>query len=506
MRTIKRESLHLNTEKMKDFVEMCSSYGRERKDWLKKLERRELQALLDNPKKIRDTYVEKGYTSHHGLQARHWKLALEDACDTWTSYWEALFVKLKPKIVKAKMTDKERHYAYWLIKGFSQFSAIMQKKKLELSGKSAKEFAELSDAARQKVHNFIRKNVNKLREKSPTVKKYRVVKFDADCYSVFEHNGKQYVELMSLQPRKRIAVPLKGKTKIEGTITLVLGKENVFIHVSQELEEHDLSKKEKIVAVDFGYTEVMTDNDGERYGTKFGEILTQTSDALNEKTKRRNKIHAIEKKERKRNPKKAKRIRKNNLGRKKLDNTHRKAEASINREVNTAINELIEKKKPDIIVTENLSHVFKFDKSKKINRRLSSWQRGTIQKRVEFKALAEGFCHEQVSAAYSSQLCPRCGYVDNKNRSGDRFCCQHCKYESMADRVAAMNLLERYGDPEILEYMPYAKVETILSNRFRRRLEEGNPLTVADRTLDIVGGRHTTSSVAEAIAGRGNSL
>jgi hypothetical protein len=105
---------------------------------------------------------------------------------------------------------------------------------------------------------------------------------------------------------------------------------------------------------------------------------------------------------------------------------------------------------------------------------------------IEFKALAKGFRHEQVNPAYGSQSCPKCEFVDYKNRTGDNFKCLFCRYEDMADRVAAMNYARRYGDPEIGLYTPCNQVKTILLNRFHRRLETGQPVTVPGRTLDTV--------------------
>lgn len=121
-----------------------------------------------------------------------------------------------------------------------------------------------------------------------------------------------------------------------------------------------------------------------------------------------------------------------------------------------------------------------------VNRKLSNWLRGTLQDRVAFKALAEGFRLEQVNAAYGSQGCPCCDFVDDKNRNGDRFQCLHCGHEDASDRVAAMNYAKRLDDREIQRYTPYREVKSILLNRFRRRLEMGQPITVPGRTLETV--------------------
>jgi hypothetical protein len=145
------------------------------------------------------------------------------------------------------------------------------------------------------------------------------------------------------------------------------------------------------------------------------------------------------------------------------------------------------------VVTEDLSHIFTFNKGKNWNRRLSAWTKGTLQDRIEFKALAGGSRHKQVNPAYSSQTCVCCGFVEARNRNGDKFKCLACQHEDHADRVGALNLLTRYDDHQITRYMPYREVKSILLERFHRRLESSQEGTVPGRTLDTVN--LTTSTV-----------
>ncbi len=85
------------------------------------------------------------------------------------------------------------------------------------------------------------------------------------------------------------------------------------------------------------------------------------------------------------------------------------------------------------MITEDLRHLFTYDKPKTVNRKFSSWLKGEIQNRVSFKALAEGFLHEQVNPAYGPKICLKCGFVDNKNRTLDKFKCLYCRHEDIAD-------------------------------------------------------------------------
>jgi predicted RNA-binding Zn-ribbon protein involved in translation (DUF1610 family) len=164
----------------------------------------------------------------------------------------------------------------------------------------------------------------------------------------------------------------------------------------------------------------------------------------------------------------------------------KKGGISLEKEINTAINELLKNKKPSILITEDLSHTFSYYQPKIVNRRLSSWLRGKLQERVAFKALAEGFRHEQVNPAYGSQTCTSCDFVDSKNRNKDKFKCLHCGHEDLSDRIAAMNYARRFGDQKIGLHMPYSQVKTILLDRFHRRLEAEQSATVPGWTLETV--------------------
>ena len=469
MRAVKHKALSLNVKKRKALTDLCQAYSREKHFWLCQFQSWELQSCLGRHRTIRDQMTKQKYRSPNGLQARHWKLALEDAAQTWDRYWEATFTKVRIKIASRKtLSETMRHYAHWLLKSYPAFASLMQ-------GENPIPPFPIPEACRKQTANYVRRIVRQCKGKAPAAKKSRSVRFDADCYDSFEHKGRQYVTLMSLTPGKRILIPLSGKTAISGTITAVLSEEDICIHIPQELKQKHSPKITALEAVDFGYTEVMTDIQGIQYGKQFGKILTQESEHRHHKMRKRHKLHAIQKKKRASDPERASRLLRYNLGKQKQNSKAERCKATLEKEINTAINELVRTKRPAILVTEDLRHTFSYDKPKSVNRKFSSWLRGKLQDRVAFKALAEGFRHEQVNSAYGSQSCPFCEFVDDKNRKGDRFQCLHCRHEDMSDRIAAMNYARRMGDPEIGRYTPYREVKSILLNRFHRRLETGNP-------------------------------
>src|ERR1700722_10567463 len=228
MRTIKRKALPLNAKKQKALEDLYWAYTREKQLWLQYFQSWKCQSHLGRPRTLRDEMIKQSYHSSNQLQARHWKLALDDAAETWDKYWQSTFVKVRLKISHRKaLSETESHYAYWLLKGYSQFSAMMK-------GKCPDPPFPIDDLSRRHIAGYVRRITRLCKGKPPTVKKARSVRFDANCYDLFEHKGRQYIKIMSLIPGKRICIPLSGKAPISGTITLVLSEAKANFHIPQE--------------------------------------------------------------------------------------------------------------------------------------------------------------------------------------------------------------------------------------------------------------------------------
>ena len=79
-----------------------------------------------------------------------------------------------------------------------------------------------------------------------------------------------------------------------------------------------------------------------------------------------------------------------------------------------------------------------------LNRAMQEMGWGRSVTLLEHKVAARGRQVIRVPAAYSSQACPQCGHTAKANRpSRDRFCCQECGYEKMADVKAAETIEDR---------------------------------------------------------------
>jgi len=491
MRTIRRVSLKLNKAKWQALKELAKRYAREKDKHLLVYNSDQQFAQSESERKQRDGLIARKYVNPNGLQARMWKMAHKDAYETVVRQWSAIADGLKAR-VKRDWTEAQKHYAFWLLK------SPLRQAQLSCGLADIPTHFVISNADQQPVRNYLRRTTRRQRGQRPRVKIARSMAFDEGMYEVITHNGRQYIKLMGLKPRQRIVIPLTGNTPIRGNIRVVLDFENERIEVHYTATVKAMPRLTgDICGLDAGVSEVFTDDLGNQYGLGFGQTLGEISQKLNDKGRKRNKLHQLAKKAKaKGNWRKAKRIKKFNLGQKKLNRTRRKARTELARQINTAVNQVLKKRQPSVMVTEKLDIRGKA-KSKRVSRLVSLWTRSILKDRVEFMASARGSRREQVNPAYSSQMCPICGYVQRDNRKGDRFQCIRCKHADHADRVAAKNLKARKDDPEIFLYTPKERVKAILLARFTARLERDNP-TVSGRTPDTVSGP-SESETAQAI-------
>ena len=79
-----------------------------------------------------------------------------------------------------------------------------------------------------------------------------------------------------------------------------------------------------------------------------------------------------------------------------------------------------------------------------------------------------------VNPDFTSQMCPKCGYISKNNRkSQETFCCEKCNYKNNADINAAKNIKGRFTNPKFKEELQKEVADTQLisepkiSNRFK---------------------------------------
>jgi IS605 OrfB family transposase len=395
---------------------------------------------------VRDGWIAEGYIKN--LPQRIWRVILSDTLDDVKANREAAKEKVVRHIFR-NIDDKD--------------------KRNELFKKLKNDSVWVNDSY---LHRLMRKYWKHGKNNT-----FNQIVLESGSYKCFSYNGKNYIEVISLKRGKRIAIPIGTNYSITGQIRLILREGQVEIHYTIDNVD-DRACGSKKIGIDKGYTEAFVDSDGDFHGKGLGEVLSKESDYLKKKYQRRNKIKAILDKVEQKNPKKAKRIRKHNLGRKKLNRRKQRHTAAVKTIVFTATNRVIDKAKT--IVCEDLTKTFKLVPTKggiygkNANRRLSGWVKGLMASAIDIVASRRGSRVVQVNAAYTSQMCSKCGCLGK--RTGDRFhCTSGCGAVMQADLNAAVNVKARSYDKELHRWLPFQKVKQILLKRCRRSDETAHP-------------------------------
>jgi len=232
--------------------------------------------------------------------------------------------------------------------------------------------------------------------------------------SVTTTNGRIHIPLILGEYQRQA---LKNKTPTAATI--VKNKKKWFIHIVTE-QPNETSKGTNILGVDLGINNIASCSTGKLISGKsrkeFKESRSKTRSSLQSKgTKGSKKV--------------LKRLSGYEKRRIKWDNHN------ISKQI---VKEAIDNNCGTIRM-EKLTNIRKRTKTfnKHLNRMVSNWSYGELQRFVEYKAIAKGIRVEYVNPAYTSQICAKCGQFGN--RSGDEFFCTTCG-KSHADINAARNI------------------------------------------------------------------
>lgn len=419
-----------------------------------------------NDRKIRDEYLASG--REFNVPARIWKETLRDTLDDLNAYNEAGFKKIIKKL-------------------YSKFG----KQEAVLLSKTIRNSEYLNNPY---IHRLIRKNIKRSYNSC-----HNQIVLDNCTYTAFIKDDKAFIKICSLDKGKRIVIPLKTNRIPSGTIRLVVDRKSRtlrIIHTVKIYREEQSSQELGIVGIDKGYSEVLTDNLGNRYGKTFGIKLSELSEYVTRKYRGRNRMSALYKLSIERgNFKKAKNILENNLGTKKVSKRKDVLKAEIKREINLASKEICSK--AEEITLEDLSHSFSYDKGAKTNRNLSQWTRGLIDEALNKYAKRYGVPLFYVNAAYTSQT-DCVDYSLSGVRRGDEFYRESGEVLD-ADVNAANNVLTRRYDREITLYHRPKKVKEILSRRSLETAQAVLQLRYADNE-ERVAKRELSENLKHSLA------
>lgn len=396
-----------------------------------------------NPKKLNDRKIRDIWTKEKKngtnlypkiidkLPARLWKETLRDTIGSINGYFES---------------------------GFTEIIKRLYRKYDKAEAKKLTKILKTDYKSNNELHRMVRALIPKGYSKTDNI-----ICLDEGCYSFIDDESK-IVQVVGLTPMKRLSIPMTTKNKPKGNFKIILKDGRCEFRVAHKYQVTNIEKPIKAIGVDKGYTEVFTDNTGERHGEGFGKLLTKKSDFLDEKYKNRNQLWAIMKKAKDAGDiKKANNIKLNNLGNKKLNRQKEVMKIELKEKIYSAAKVLAQK--ASIIAIEDLTFKTKSKgKFKKVNRRLSSWIKGVIDEAIIKYCFIYGTKLVYVNAAYTSQGDSRYDCALMGTRIGDSF----IGFDEVvldADVNAAINILARLYDKEINLYTSAEKVKEILIHR-----------------------------------------
>ena len=313
------------------------------------------------------------------------------------------------------------------------------------------------------LHSQVRLHLNHGR----TIVNNQIILCPEQYKQTIDKLGNSWLIVSTNEARKRIALPLSGQPQISGELKLIIKHNTIEIHYPKRIDivKSD-NQKDTRIGVDRGYTEVFATSDDKFLGEGLGKVITEYTYKTVEKCKKRAKLGAILRKLKTRTDSKSilkvSRIKKFNLGKKKLDqvkvNYQRKLKAIIIPAVNHLVDNYSEIAYEDLTVPINSNKPMR----KKTKHCLSNWCKGIVARQLEHKAKLGCSKLYPVNCAYTSQWC--CQTQTFGLRQGDAiYSINGRKYQ--ADKLAGQAILERSSDKEIPLYLKATEVKKILWKR-----------------------------------------
>ena len=159
-----------------------------------------------------------------------------------------------------RFEGEQRHYAFGFLRRYAHIGAMLRGEAPDSTPPpgSHRKIA-ISVPERKEVVRFVRRTLRKALGKPPRMHLRRSFALDRTLYGVFEHNDRQYVSIATLAPRKRLALPLRGRGRVAGNVRVVLdpARGTALVHVPYEVCIPAQVASGPMLGLDAGVTEVL---------------------------------------------------------------------------------------------------------------------------------------------------------------------------------------------------------------------------------------------------------
>ena len=415
-----------------------------------------------NFRKIRDTTLKE--LDHLNLSGHYLQRCLNAALGNIKSMWSNTFRFIKSNIsANKKLTKEEKHFLLTVIKIKSFVDYIVNTNKSFDELLESKYFSNWKKENpgyiidERKIRQYLKRQIRKLKPKIPYTKK-KYFKIDKTLYNF--KNDKLYMT-NPYKKGNRFKLVSVNKNTYASESTVHFNENRVKIGFPIDVKQKKLNNDAvNEIGIDKGFIDLITTSNNTTYGQRFCDIVKPHIDKYLETQKERGKYWSLYHKYKDTNPKKAENIKKNNLGYVKFNKNKNLTKETKKKFINYAINEFIKNEKPTEIIVEDLSWDKKSNKKRyRLGYDLSSWDKGYLQERIEFKAYENSITVTKVNPAYTSQICSCCGKLGKRN--GKQFKCESCNTVLDADYNASINIKNR-KETSIETYMKPSEVLEIL--------------------------------------------
>lgn len=437
--------------------------------------------IIHDTRSLREDQRHIGW-ANPDLTAHYNSLALEAALRVLKSHWAVAIGSAREAISASPyLNQSERRWLRYVLRWPELLQACLDGNAPHVPHAWARSLDERRLAAR------LKRLVVANRPRLPRPSTRRVwFEIDTNTYRVFDRPEDLFFRgawlgITGVEPGRRICIPLAGrglsefasrtaKSNSRPRLVVVVGARIEFV-IPMRVKLPS-ARSGRRLGIDKGYLTLLTVSDGDpgharSYGERASAAIADVADGWAEGRRNRDRLRAHERALRCTDAAKSRRVRRNNLGFSKMNRKLARHRRSLRSAVGQAVNQLFRNETGvATLVVEDLGRRGE-PVNTHINRRLGRWLKGYLQKRLRETAERNGVELIAVNAAYTSQTCPRCGFVSRANRRAGMFRCTSCDFTGSSDAVAATNVLFRGSDPAITRFTSRRLVKRILSERWR---------------------------------------
>jgi len=403
---------------------------------------------------IRDGIIKENLKNISKIPARYWKICLSHVLGNV----KTLLENTKKLIKKAtynnsNLSNKDRHYIYTVLKSSEYLENVLRRKKL------SDYLYDKFKINHKKLNNLIRRYFRRYKNKTPYSKKNNFLILDSGLYKYKDG----FLKISTLNKGKRISFKMKDRRIFKGNLAIKWNN-RLTVFGTKKFESNTIFETENTVAIDKGYKKLIVTDKNTFYGTEYSLLNKILIDKRVRKLKNRNRLFQIAKRHKGTgNSKKAENIFKNNLGKIKQNKFTKKIRKRSENYINKEVNNFFEKEKPTEIIKEDLTwESYKNKKKKGFKNQINHWEKGILDKAIEWKTLQKNIKITNINPAYTSQICHICNGFGTRN--GENFTCECCRNKMDADVNAAHNIRKRKNIKEIDLYTNAKKVKQYYEN------------------------------------------